>query len=66
MYSHCLQELYEPLWDELLERSRGKYEIRAIWITDVAHQAASYAMNEDQLANDRRRTEPRIENRTMY
>jgi hypothetical protein len=47
------KELYEPLWDELLQRC-GQYgfRIRSIWIADVAHQGQSSILNEDKLGND--------------
>jgi hypothetical protein len=46
--------LYEPLWDELLQRSRqGGFAIRGIWIADVAHQGQSSVINEHVLGNDR-------------
>ncbi|KAI5282616.1 hypothetical protein KEM54_002690 [Ascosphaera aggregata] len=49
----CLiQELYEPLWEEILIRSRGKFRIKSIWIADVAFQGASGVMNEGKLGND--------------
>ncbi len=48
------QELYEPLWDDLFDRLRGKHiHINSIWIADVAHQGASGALNEEKLGNDR-------------
>ncbi|EKG19231.1 hypothetical protein MPH_03491 [Macrophomina phaseolina MS6] len=47
------KELYEPLWEELLHRSKSSgFSIRSIWIADVAHQGASGAMNEYKLGND--------------
>lgn len=49
-----MQELYEPLWDELLQRSNKlSFRIRGIWIADVAHQGQSSVLNEDKLGNDR-------------
>ena len=49
------KELYEPLWDELYQRSKkGGFAIRSIWIADCAHQGMSYVLNEDKLGNDRR------------
>ena len=51
------QELYEPLWDELLLASREhKFGIRAIWIADMAQQGASGVLNEDILGDDRKFT----------
>jgi pimeloyl-ACP methyl ester carboxylesterase len=53
------KELYEPLWDDLLnysERltSQGKssFRVREIWMADVAHQGESYVLNEKKLGND--------------
>lgn len=47
------KELYEPLWEELLRRSKSQgFSIRNIWIADVAHQGASGALNEFKLGND--------------
>ena len=53
------KELYEPLWDDLLNyssnlNSTGKppFRIRSIWMADVAHQGSSYALNEQHLGND--------------
>lgn len=50
--ANTTQELYEPLWDELLQRSKSQgFRIRSIWIADVAHQGASSVLNEDVLGN---------------
>ncbi|KAH6614963.1 Alpha/beta hydrolase family-domain-containing protein [Boeremia exigua] len=47
------KELYEPLWDELLQRSQKfGFKIRSIWIADVVHQGHSSVLNEDKLGND--------------
>ncbi|KAF2733198.1 hypothetical protein EJ04DRAFT_544287 [Polyplosphaeria fusca] len=47
------KELYEPLWDELLKRSKSSgFSIRSIWIADVVHQGGSGVLNEDKLGND--------------
>ncbi|KAF2199048.1 alpha/beta-hydrolase [Delitschia confertaspora ATCC 74209] len=47
------KELYEPLWDELLKRSKQNgFGIRGIWIADVVHQGWSGVLNEDKLGND--------------
>ncbi|KAF2189688.1 hypothetical protein K469DRAFT_625552 [Zopfia rhizophila CBS 207.26] len=47
------KELYEPLWDELLKRSKQDgFTIRGIWIADVVHQGWSSVLNEDKLGND--------------
>lgn len=49
------KELYEPLWDDLLEKAKesGKFRIRNIWMADVAWQGESGVMNEQKLGNDR-------------
>lgn len=50
-----VKELYEPLWDDLLaalEQAGSPFRIRSIWMADVAHQGASYVMNENKLGND--------------
>ena len=53
------QELYEPLWDEILSRGASHgFKIRSIWIADVAHQGASGILNEALLGNDRTRPSP--------
>ena len=53
-HADLLQELYEPLWDELYQKLKAKdIRIRNIWIADVAHQGASGALNEKNLGNDR-------------
>ncbi|KAL3484967.1 Alpha/beta hydrolase family-domain-containing protein [Aspergillus germanicus] len=47
------KELYEPLWEEILARSKANgFRIRSIWMADVAHQGQSSAINEDLLGND--------------
>lgn len=49
------KEVYEPLWDDLLqtlEQTNSPFRVRSIWIADVAHQGESYAMNEDKLGDD--------------
>ncbi|KAJ5916595.1 hypothetical protein N7504_000610 [Penicillium tannophilum] len=47
------KELYEPLWEDLLTRSRQDgYRIRSIWIADVANLGASGLVNERFLGND--------------
>ena len=49
-----LQELYEPLWDEIYEKLRAaNRQIRGIWIADVAHQGQSGVLNESILGDDR-------------
>jgi hypothetical protein len=50
-----MQELYEPLWDDMYESLKAKgVGIRGIWIADVAHQGASGVLNEKKLGNDRK------------
>ncbi|KAI9775658.1 MAG: hypothetical protein M1839_000983 [Geoglossum umbratile] len=47
------KELYEPLWDEMLIRSRKHgFRIRSIWIADVSHQGQSGVLNEDRMGDD--------------
>lgn len=47
------KELYEPLWDEILEHSQKQgFRIRSIWIADVAWQGDSGILNERLLGND--------------
>lgn len=48
------QELYEPLWEDLVSEL-GKYGVgvRGIWIADVAWQGQSGIVNEDKIGNDR-------------
>ncbi|KAJ5118968.1 hypothetical protein N7448_010676 [Penicillium atrosanguineum] len=47
------KELYEPLWEELLARSKEDgVRIRSIWIADAANQGASGVINEQNLGND--------------
>jgi len=49
-----MQELYEPLWDELHVQLQSKgIKIRNIWTADVAHQGESGVLNEKKLGNDR-------------
>jgi len=51
--TYAFQELYEPLWEEMLlrfkERGTG---VRGIWIADVAQQGHSGILNEHLLGND--------------
>ena len=47
------KELYEPLWDSLLQHSKKSgFRIRHIFIADVAHQGYSGVLNESKLGND--------------
>ena len=49
------KELYEPLFEELLEKSKSNgFRIRGIWIADVAMQGQSGIFNEKTMGNDRR------------
>ncbi|KAJ5549322.1 hypothetical protein N7513_006556 [Penicillium frequentans] len=45
------KELYEPLWDELLEKATG-FRIRSIWVADCASMNMSGVRNEDKLSMD--------------
>ena len=48
------KELYEPLWDGILVRSRKDgFRIRGIWIADVSNQGQSGVLNEDRQGDDR-------------
>jgi hypothetical protein len=51
--AHQIQELYEPLWEDLerLLSRRGRH-IRSIWIADTANQGASGLLNEDSKNDD--------------
>ncbi|KAL3496049.1 Alpha/beta hydrolase family-domain-containing protein [Aspergillus germanicus] len=46
------KECYEPLFEELLSSSSTKFNIRAIWFADCAHQGASGVLNERVLGDD--------------
>ena len=47
------KELYEPLWDDILARSKKHgFRIRSIWVADVAQQGQSSVLNEPFLGND--------------
>ncbi|OJJ42300.1 hypothetical protein ASPZODRAFT_105474 [Penicilliopsis zonata CBS 506.65] len=47
------KEVYEPLWEELLARSKKDgFRIRAIWMADPVNQGASGILNEQHLGND--------------
>lgn len=46
------QELYEPFFDGILERSnRSVFGIRAIWAFDIVNQGASGVRNESKLGD---------------
>lgn len=50
------QELYEPLWEELLARSeQDGVRIGSIWMADATNQGASGILNEQHIGNDRER-----------
>jgi hypothetical protein len=50
----AIQELYEPLWEDLLAESvKHGFRIRSIWIADVAWQGGSGHVNQHLLGNDR-------------
>lgn len=46
-----MQELYEPMWDVLLEQATG-FHIRSIWVADCANMNVSGVRNEDKLSMD--------------
>ncbi|KAL2794666.1 Alpha/beta hydrolase family-domain-containing protein [Aspergillus keveii] len=46
------KECYEPLFEELLSSSSTKFNIKAIWFADCAHQGASGVLNERVLGDD--------------
>lgn len=48
--STFFKELYEPLFEDLLERLTNGTRIRSIWVADIAAQGSSYALNEEKLA----------------
>jgi pimeloyl-ACP methyl ester carboxylesterase len=45
------QEMFEPLWDNLLHTTKG-FKIASIWAADAAHQGASYNLNSRELGDD--------------
>ncbi|KAF2448201.1 hypothetical protein P171DRAFT_461177 [Karstenula rhodostoma CBS 690.94] len=45
-----VKETYEPLWEELNARVKGR--IRGIWIADCSHQGASGILNENIQGDD--------------
>ncbi|GLA16443.1 hypothetical protein AnigIFM62618_003022 [Aspergillus niger] len=45
------KELYEPLWDTLLEQANN-FQIRSIWVADCASMNISGILNEDKLSMD--------------
>ncbi|KAG0652302.1 abhydrolase domain-containing [Hyphodiscus hymeniophilus] len=48
-----MKELYEPSFEELLEKSSSNgFKIRGIWIADVAMQGQSGILNERTMGND--------------
>ncbi|OOO03840.1 hypothetical protein OAory_01022510 [Aspergillus oryzae] len=47
------KELYEPLWNEILQRAeRNNFQIRSIWIAEAASMGMSAIFNEDKLSID--------------
>ncbi|KAB8270075.1 alpha/beta-hydrolase [Aspergillus minisclerotigenes] len=47
------KELYEPLWDEILQRAEGNnFQIRSIWVAEAANMGGSAILNEDKLSTD--------------
>jgi len=47
------KEVYEPLWDDLLEQSRLQgWRIRSIWMADAANQGQSGIANERWMGNE--------------
>lgn len=53
------QELYEPLWEDLVyECRRNGVNVRGIWMADIAWQGQSGIINEDKLGNDRKSQSP--------
>lgn len=51
------QELYEPLWEDLLAESKKLgFRIRSIIIADAAWQGKSGQLNASKLGNDRELT----------
>ena len=49
-----LQEVYEPLWHDLYERTKQKgIGIRSIWIADMWNSGQSGIANETILGDDR-------------
>ncbi|RAL14752.1 uncharacterized protein BO97DRAFT_422104 [Aspergillus homomorphus CBS 101889] len=51
------KELYEPLWDELLEQA-NTFQIRSIWVADCASMNMSGLINEDKLSMDCKPIDP--------
>lgn len=45
------KEIYEPLWDDLLESLPNNVRVRSIWMADMAQMGSSYVLNEDKLAD---------------
>ena len=49
------QELYEPLWEDLLSQAQqNSVRIRSIWMADSSNSGASGILNEQHLGNDRK------------
>jgi hypothetical protein len=48
------KELYEPLWEDILERSqKHNFRIRGIWMADYWNHGESGILNEKITGNDR-------------
>ncbi|QRD92118.1 hypothetical protein F9C07_2220235 [Aspergillus flavus] len=46
-----ITELYEPLWNEILQRAeRNSFQIRSIWVAEAANMGMSAIFNEDKLS----------------
>lgn len=47
------KEVYEPLWDDLLEQCEHHgFRIRSIWVADASNQSASGILNENTQGDD--------------
>ncbi|KAK6811396.1 hypothetical protein RU639_012822 [Aspergillus parasiticus] len=47
------KELYEPLWDEILQRAEhNNFQIRSIWVAEAVNMGMSAILNEDKLSTD--------------
>ncbi|CAG8978896.1 hypothetical protein HYALB_00005233 [Hymenoscyphus albidus] len=52
--SGCPKELYEPVWNELFQRTKSNesFSIKNIWFADIANQGASGVLNERNLGSE--------------
>ena len=65
--TNFLQELYEPLWEEIHARSKQNgFRIRSIWMSDVAQEGQSSVINEHSLGNDRMWHESAAKGKELY